>query len=349
MNTDSSKLEKFSKKLLGVGNEPTFTKTPTKLEMIRALNYYSVAHDMPDSKKWALTYLTKTGQADLKSKVSSVKHTFFGNIGFRCRMITRGAVFTPEMLATLNRDIEGLLQYIEEEKPTVSINPQPKPPTQEKPNTLLTTIDDLEDQVLLGKIQPTKLHINPTAKKDIPLAVSLCEERLADINENPEDYRVKSRNLLKKFYTEVLKTLSISDVKPERKPRAKKPVSAEKQVKNVQVSIRSEEFGINGQEAVKIPGSTEILLFNTKYRRIHYLFSESPVTVKGKSIIGYDPEKSWAKTVRKPEEFFREWNQKKTIPIVSLLAKANKLTSKPSTASHRLSEAVIILAVRAKK
>ena len=100
----------------------------------------------------------------------------------------------------------------------------------------------------------------------------------------------------------------LQKAKVSRKVRAKKAPSKEKLVAKLKFKESDDRYklvSIKPEEALQ---SMELWVFNTKTRKLGvYVASDTAaLSIKGTTIINYNENKSVARTVRKPEEFFRD-------------------------------------------
>jgi len=100
----------------------------------------------------------------------------------------------------------------------------------------------------------------------------------------------------------------LQKAKVSRKTRAKKAPSKEKLVAKLKFKESDDRYklvSIKPEEALQ---SMELWVFNTKTRKLGvYVASDTAaLSIKGTTIINYNEAKSVARTVRKPEEFFRD-------------------------------------------
>ncbi len=91
--------------------------------------------------------------------------------------------------------------------------------------------------------------------------------------------------------------------KATRKPRIKKPKSAEKQVSRIKYLPESKEYSVCSCDPVRVIGSETLIIFNTKYRRMTMFKSQgrNGLTVKGTTIQDFDEKSSYSLTLRKPQ------------------------------------------------
>ena len=96
--------------------------------------------------------------------------------------------------------------------------------------------------------------------------------------------------------------------KTTRKPRAKKVKSAVDLTKNMKYLPESNEYKLVSSSPEDIIGAREVYLFNPKYKSVTHLVSadEHGLSVKGSTIIGFDPDKGGKRSLRKPNEYLAE-------------------------------------------
>jgi hypothetical protein len=106
--------------------------------------------------------------------------------------------------------------------------------------------------------------------------------------------------------------------KAVRKPHKAKPRSANKLIEKLKFAKVDDKYKLASVSPETIIGATELWVFNTKTRKIGKYVAEnidpkglersgSGLSVKGTTIIGFDPEQSVQKTLRKPEEQLKDF------------------------------------------
>ena len=128
--------------------------------------------------------------------------------------------------------------------------------------------------------------------------------------------------------------------KQKRKPRTKKVVPTQKIVENVKYKAQDTTFGITSILPESVLGKTVLYLFDTKYKSLRVLYSESVFSVKGTTVQGVDEALSFSIKLRKPEEVLPLVLTKTKLQIKKLL---NGLSTKPAKTSGRINENVVIL------
>lgn len=174
----------------------------------------------------------------------------------------------------------------------------------------------------------------------------LIEDKTEDLVEGYSHMTVREQKAFYKFISEIISDCDkyIMSKKATRKPRAKKPTPASKQVAKVLYLKESAEYKIASVPPEQIVGAQGVYLFNTKTRVLKYLLSDrrDGFTVKGSTIGGYDQAESFKKMLRKPEE------------MIEIIAKATKskamkalkaLKTKESTTDARINRDTVILKI----
>jgi hypothetical protein len=93
--------------------------------------------------------------------------------------------------------------------------------------------------------------------------------------------------------------------KVERKPRAKKAVSPEKQTRNFKFLREFADLKLKSEPVTKLVGATEAWLYDTAKRKLIHVLADSHVgtfSVKGSAVIAFDAQQTVQKTLRKPAE-----------------------------------------------
>jgi hypothetical protein len=155
-----------------------------------------------------------------------------------------------------------------------------------------------------------KVHMDDIEAKFKPVLTELEEVMEGKDEQLNEGYSEFSKSDIKKrieWYKHLLtdvdayRRLKIST----RKIRTSKPKSPTKLVSKLKYLAYSDEHKIQSISAEKIIGCDTLWVYNQKQKRlIQYIASEmdKELTVKGSTIVGWDPKGSYGKTLRKPSE-----------------------------------------------
>jgi uncharacterized protein (DUF433 family) len=97
----------------------------------------------------------------------------------------------------------------------------------------------------------------------------------------------------------------ISIKKTERKPRAKKVISPEKQAAKFKYLKAFDELKLKSETPAKLVNASEAWLYDTVKRKLIHVLADTHLgtfTVKGSAVIAFDAATTVQKTLRKPEE-----------------------------------------------
>lgn len=110
-----------------------------------------------------------------------------------------------------------------------------------------------------------------------------------------------------------------SAVRKVRKPR---PVSKEKLVKKVKFLQKFDELNLVSISPVDVLNATELWVYNIKTRKIGKYIADTSsgvLGIKGSTILGYDAKQSVAKTLRKPKEQIKEFQNSGKVALRKFL------------------------------
>ena len=101
------------------------------------------------------------------------------------------------------------------------------------------------------------------------------------------------------------------------------------------------ELKLTSEKPEKIIGSSEVWIYNTKYKKIQAYRSLGTLGIKGTSILNYDVATSGAKTIRKPELVTGYAGMTKR----NIALEFKNLKTKESAVNGRINQDCIILKV----
>lgn len=359
--------------MAGIGrgsNEPLITEDNYMSDLLRALNYYNIAYDTKDKRKWTLAYVGKTKAKDLEE----LPEFDFHSIGAIIRLKERGQFLAEKEMSFIDRRLSELFEkakngtnsnssikpkVLEEEKPIVVVSIQDKIAT--KANKVGAEFDGMIDDYIKLNKDPDfasylKAHeISPQVVKLIPdfyiHTIEELKEALAGTDPQlVEGYsnftKARLRRLIKHYE-------SIADVCAQhvvsakaskvKKPRASKVKAPAVVAKNVKFLKEFPELGLISEKPEKLVGASEVWIYNTKYKKISVYRAEGDgkMTVKGSTIIGYQVASSGSKTLRKPEQVKDFLNMAKR----TFENTFKSLKTKESAVNGRINQDSIILKV----
>ncbi len=126
--------------------------------------------------------------------------------------------------------------------------------------------------------------------------------------------------------------------------RKKRRVTPEKLVRLVTLYDKELVFGndtYKPHSPTEIIGSKHVFLYNVEKRELCYYTGRS-LTVRRTMVDGFDPDKSWVRTLRKPEEFLSEVISSTKFNVETI---GNHLTTKPKTPTGRMTSKHILIKV----
>lgn len=132
----------------------------------------------------------------------------------------------------------------------------------------------------------------------------------AEIKEAYSHLNVKMRKAMVTFYDKIFTACDtvINSGKATRKTRTKKAPSKEKLVAKLKYKENESTLGAASINPISIVGSSVLWTYNTKTRKLGVYVADdmlNELSVKGTTVVGFDPAKSTQKTVRKPEELLK--------------------------------------------
>lgn len=346
-------------------NEPQIRKENYMIDLMRALNYYNTAYEFKDKRKWTVNYVGKTKAAQFEN----LKDYHFHSIGAIIRLKEREQHLEPKEEAFIVNRLEELYALSAKQakaviiddddsvvvKPVVSIQDR----ILGKASEVAAEFDGLIDEFITNDKEPDFASylkandVSPAVSKLIP---NFYDRTILEIKEaiegNDEQLvegysnfsKPKLRKLLKHFESiEDVCNQQVVSAKAVRKPRQMKVKPASVIANKVKYMLEFPELGLKSELASKIVGSSEVWIYNTKYKKLAVYRSAigERLTVKGTTIINYQVSESSSKTLRKPEvvKDFLEMGKRP----MGLAFKA--LKTKDAAVNGRINEDCIILKV----
>lgn len=296
-----------------------------RIDYSSALNYYSRETDSKQQKLMALSYFQANGMnSKLLSKLPDFNFTTLGSV---CRILQRGIECAPSSLDYVNKSYINLLEKAKKIVDPVVVNKPAVPvPTiqdkiREKAGEIATIFDEMYDDFVFNDVDPRQKpaailkaqHISAPVAKIIPSFYVRQLEELKEVLEGTCPQLKEGYGHIKK--TKIKKMLALIEdwveacgqkvvlAKTERKPRVRKEKPASQIVAKIKYKKEDTELGIRSVSPTEIVNCLELWVFNSKYRKlqVYRALDNSGLSVKGTTIVGFDPSTSGSKTMRKPE------------------------------------------------
>ena len=352
-NARRAKKYKNIAKAAWVNNEPAFNPIDYTASLIRNLNFYNFEVESKEKMEWTLQYWKQQGKKHI-TELRTVSPGYFSQTGAIVRLIERGVALEDRHVSFLENKYSELLELakkeiaekeaLEKDKPVQAKKMSVQDHLRAQAKSLANDIDEMLDVVVTTGKAPEDIarwikgrHLPAAIVKNLHNYFKFGAESVQD----PEPYNPKTYRALKKFYTELMEALAVVKASRVQKPRVKKQKPAGELIKNFKFTKEAE--GLTGESAVKIVGAKEVYLFNTERRKLTQIVAMDGLllSVKGTTIVNMDAEKSFSKTVRKPE--ILKDMAKLGLRAIRNLFKEIKAVARP--ANGRSNEKTIIMAV----
>ena len=130
----------------------------------------------------------------------------------------------------------------------------------------------------------------------------------------------------------------------QKTTRRRKPVDPQKLVASFRVQSEDQEHSLTSLDPKKIIGSSCVILYNTKYKMVHFVQAPEggALSVKGMAITGFDEGTSFAIRLRKPADVLPLITKKTKLQILKQL---QALSTKASATKGRTNDNTLILRI----
>ena len=316
-----------------VGNEPEWRVQPISNRISsfsNAFGWYNYFYGKKDAKDFIAAYLDAHNRSRDARRIRTLPDSQIRlTTGWLCRMTTMGLELTDQEQIKLDNLIQELLAEKQTE-PVEAVEAKPAGPTiqdrlREKASECAGEIEGLFDDFIAAgakmsaQFQPITIirghNVAPQLIHQIQQIWKghLTELEAAVTGKDPqlvEGYSRFTKNQLKqlvKFAEQVITDCNnyVQIKKVERKPRAKKAVSAEKVTAKFKYLKTFPDLKLVSEPAVKLVDATEAWLYDTVKRKLIHVVGDAHrgnFTVKSSAVIGFDTGASSQKTLRKPAE-----------------------------------------------
>jgi len=360
-----AKAESFMK-----GDERVLTQENYMSDLLHSLNYYNSNHDDKDKKKWFISHYAKIDKK-IAVELLKVDEYHFRTPGVLARLMDLGSELQEAEMTHYNKGIEKLVAQIEVRQKSqdkqdkkdavtaalVAAQPSIQYRMEEKARELAGDIDGAIDDFVINKASEfsaknyllSKEVAAPIAKRIGDMYGNLSTELREAIEGKDEQltegYSHFSKKELKKFADFVDNIITdcqqqVQTAKANRAPRKRKEITPTKQVARMKFLREFAELNLKSISPTGIIGSSEVWIYNTKYRKIQkYVADGGTISVKGTTLVGFNVTDSISLTLRKPEEFFKGLSMGKR----ALSNAIKPIKTKPTVPNGRVNEECIIL------
>ena len=358
------------------GDEPLFATQPDEdrrdLALVVGFNWYNKFFSAKEAKGFLSDYARACGMIDQAAHIARVAdNEVLTTLGWLSRMYARGLNLTSSEQESLKNEISRLANSVA--KPAV-VSSDVVPEAANRPNIQEIMrertreaggeIEGWLDDFIQAGARGSDISVNSVGilseRNILPQHVSILTEvwklKLGEFetvlsgsdDQLNEAYRHLNKTQLKslvKFCEAVLASLNsyISVKKANKTPRKKKAISPEKVVAKLKYLRDFAELKLTSVAPKTLVGATEIWLYDTEKRKLHYYVADDHVgsmTVKGTTVIGFDATKSGVKTVRKPQDVLKKLMSSGKPASRKVFSEINAVHAQPN---GRTNEAMIIL------
>jgi len=320
-----------------IGSEPEWLTQPSDDVRVgtlaKAFNWYNYSYGRKDAKDLIIQYFEVNKKAkELKLMRGIPDSRVKTTTGWICRMSVMGLQLKDYEQSILDEHLAELLAGKQEEQKVAATSEETaqqkltiQDHLREKASECAGELEGMFDDFITAGAKMSA-DFKPIAlirgmnisTQMIPNITRVWDLRLAEFNEvltgNDEQlvegYSHLSKAQLKqcvKFCETVLQDCAsyISIKKVERKPRAKKAVSPERQSRGFKYLKEFTELNLKSENPAKLVGASEAWLYDTAKRKLIHVMADAHLgtfTVKGSAIIAFDTLTTMQKTLRKPEE-----------------------------------------------
>lgn len=341
--------------------EPDLNMLTYDEDILNYMNYHSTCSSDNDRRRWVaqgLAAMDRIGDIEWMSETTDFELQQLGPMMFAR---DRDMYMSNKHLTFIDKEVDRLVAKYRARAGVTNEVAATGPSPQEKIEALARRLYGEDIQGIVDQAWSTKEYsfsmkswlisnnVSPAVAEEIggKLLPTVMEVKEAvegedeQLNESYSNWKAKDLKAL----LEWLQTL-ISDiiqhtqvVKAMRKPRVSSKTKASP-VAKLKYLESFMELNLRSVDPISILGADEFYAYRTNRRFIYYKAKDGEtLQISGQTISGYDEEKSGAKTVRKPEEFFKNFNTGK----VSLRTAFNNINSSKGSAPPRISDDVILL------
>lgn len=343
-------------------DEPIVTKENYGVELLKAMNYYNVAYDTKDKRKWVLAYVGKPNA----NKYENVSDHEFIQLAAVIRLKQRDQYLAERELSFIDKKLKELEEKSANAVVVVADDAPAKPSGPSIQDRMLASarvhaaeFDAMIDDFVVNGTVPDFAsylkanNVSSQVAKLIPSFFNRLADELVAVHNKTDDQLVEGYSnftnaKLKKFMNIVMSIMNECTqrtvaAKAERKPRARKEKPAAVIASKVKYMNEFAELSLKSEHPSKLVNASIAVIYNTKYKKlmVYEADENGKLSVKGTTLIGYSVASSGCKTLRKPEvtKDFPSMNK-------STIRQAFKqLTTKEAAVNGRINEDCIILKV----
>jgi hypothetical protein len=335
----------------------------------KSFYYYNYYYSQKDCKKYVIEWLQKN------SRLSIDEVKAFNRAGDRllpmtvCSLIMAHRQGMPFRGRHIEFIVNSVMDVVSKAEPepvaeTVTAEQYAYRPTiqdrlNEKTSELIGELEGMYDDMTLNQAEKFRPYDWLTANNVVQSQLSKYEAVFAKRKAELEDAQAKKDEQLKEGYSHYKSAdfkriiawiddlLSALDQyrgvkKATKKARVKKAPSKEKLVSKLKYCKTDPIHKIVSINPADIIGSAELWIYNIKTRKLgkYVAASYQTLSIKGTSIIGFDTDKSVAKTLRKPDDQLKDFAKAGKIALRTFIKDIKAVETK---LNGRINEDIVLL------
>jgi hypothetical protein len=266
-----------------------------------ALNHYSSNFDSSHSKKWSLDWLN-THAPEHADRLKNEPERAFSNRGHVCRILHRGFKDeSGELHSKLKQFFETMPVYV----PPPVEPAAPKPRKAPAANEVIMRLEDMVDDIISDR-EPQTITL-PVDEKQLKAARGWIEKEVVEVVEQIEKFKAILAGLEDAYQRSggVINNLAKPKPKAVATPEPSKQMMSQA-AKTVTYLKEDKALGLTSVSPARIVGAKRAFVYQTKYKigMVFVAKEGGSLTIAGSSIRGFDSEKSFMRSIKKPAEFF---------------------------------------------
>ena len=342
-----------------------------KIKITKALGWYSQLKDLSHAKKYLIEYVKhyNGSKLSLEALGACPENQIFTSAAWLARMDLRGAklpaVWDAKITKAINQAIDNGQSYQAQQEEKAKASPNKltvQDYIKEKAGNYIGELEEILDKFFTNKFKSDFDPIEYFAKNAISgvIANHLAQWfktkhlHFVELALNGDEYytEVYSQYSTKKLqaYAEFIEKIidacshQKAKVKAERKPRKTKEKLPAKVVGSLKYCKSDAALKVVSISPAKIVGAEQLWSYNLKYKTLTVFNAAgaSGLSVKGTTIVGYDPKTSVTKTLRKPAEKLKKLVNAGKVPLRKFM---EELTTKDKPATGRCGADTILVRV----
>jgi len=293
-----------------MGTEPELPMIYTQCDLIQTLNWYNYMYDHTEGMNWIVEWAENAGYTP--KSIEILKKVDPRQFSFTTMSLSRIDMNTPalddRLKLKIKAQVDDLISKSMEPKDVVVVKlaPTVQDRVKEKTNNIIAEFDFAIDNRDL-EMDPYSFMKSQEIKPVHAAKIISYYSRIVDEYKNADTLSHMTKANAKKLVAFLEKIVEAgkaiqSTGKVTRAARKPKPKAASQLVSKFNYAKENTEYKIVSIDPTGIIGASTLWVFNPRYKHITYYESDTSLTVKGTTIIGYNNEKSFRLRVRKPAD-----------------------------------------------